>query len=85
MKSDKQSKMNQYHIISSETLDIVTIYNIFKDNKKLKLSEELKKKVIACKTYLDAKLANNEKPMYGINTGFGSLYNVKISQKDLNY
>jgi len=75
--------MDQYHIISSETLDIVTIYNIFKDNKKLKLSEELKKKVVACKIYLDTKLANNEKPMYGINTGFGSLYNVKISKKDL--
>jgi histidine ammonia-lyase len=75
--------MDQYHIISSETLDIVTIYNIFKDNKKLKLSEEHKEKVVACKIYLDTKLANNEKPMYGINTGFGSLYNVKISKKDL--
>lgn len=75
--------MDNYHIISSEALDIVTIYNIFKDNKKLKLSEELRTKVIACKTYLDAKLATNEKPMYGINTGFGSLYNVKISEKDL--
>lgn len=75
--------MDNYHVISSKTLDIVTIYNIFKDNKKLKLSEELIKKVIACKSYLDAKLASNKKPMYGINTGFGSLYNVKISDKDL--
>ncbi len=75
--------MDQYHIISSETLDIVTIYNIFKDNKKLKISDELSNKVIACKTYLDEKLASNKKPMYGINTGFGSLYNVKISDKDL--
>ena len=62
--------MDPYHIISSETLDIVTIYNIFNDNKKLRLSEELKNKVIVCKTYLDAKLATNEKPMYGINTWF---------------
>jgi histidine ammonia-lyase len=75
--------MDNYHIISSEALDIVTIYNIFENNKKLKLSDESIDKVKACKTYLDAKLANDKKPMYGINTGFGSLYNVKISDKDL--
>lgn len=75
--------MNNFHIISSEPLDIVTIFNIFEHNKKLKLSEKLKVKVVACKSYLDKKLANDKKPMYGINTGFGSLYNVKISDKDL--
>jgi histidine ammonia-lyase len=75
--------MDNYHIISSETLDIVTIYNIFKLNKKLKLSEELTRKISQCKAYLDAKISNNKAPMYGINTGFGSLYNVKISESDL--
>ncbi|WP_299520859.1 histidine ammonia-lyase [Winogradskyella sp.] len=75
--------MNNYHIISSDALDIVTIYNIFKEKKKLKLSEKSVEKIVACKTYLDAKLADNKKPMYGINTGFGSLYNVKISDDDL--
>jgi len=75
--------MENYHIVSSEELDIVTIYNIFKENKKLKLSEASKEKISACKHYLDAKLAKHKKPMYGINTGFGSLYNVKISNKDL--
>ncbi|WP_400079134.1 histidine ammonia-lyase [Winogradskyella sp. R77965] len=75
--------MDNYHIISSEALDIVTIYNIFDNNKKLKLSDESIDKVVSCKAYLDAKLANDKKPMYGINTGFGSLYNVKISDKDL--
>ena len=75
--------MDNYHVISSETLDIVTIYNIFKDKKKLKLSDDSIKKMESCKAYLDHKLANNEKPIYGINTGFGSLYNVKISNKDL--
>ncbi|MCA0133222.1 histidine ammonia-lyase [Winogradskyella alexanderae] len=76
--------MNAYHIISSQPLDIVTIYNLFKDNKKLKLSHELKERIVKSKTYLDNKLAKNKKPMYGINTGFGSLYNVKISDEDLS-
>ncbi|WP_178985587.1 histidine ammonia-lyase [Winogradskyella helgolandensis] len=76
--------MDNYHIISSDALDIVTIYNIFYKNKKLKLSEASANNIQKCKTYLDEKLANEKKPMYGINTGFGSLYNVKISDTDLS-
>ena len=76
--------MDNYHIISSDPLDIVTIYNIFKEKKKLKLSETSIEKIIACKVYLDEKLANSKKPMYGINTGFGSLCNTKISESDLS-
>ena len=76
--------MDNYHIISSDALDIVTIYNIFYENKKLKLSEASANEIKKCKTYLDAKLASEKKPMYGINTGFGSLYNVKISDSDLS-
>ncbi|WP_452221975.1 histidine ammonia-lyase [Lacinutrix salivirga] len=75
--------MDNYHIISTDTLDIVTIYNIFKDNKKLKLSQEAIKKIETCKRYLDKKLDEAENPFYGINTGFGSLYNVEISKNDL--
>ncbi|EPR74450.1 Histidine ammonia-lyase [Winogradskyella psychrotolerans RS-3] len=76
--------MDNYHIISSDALDIVTIYNIFYKNKKLKLSEASANNIQKCKTYLDEKLASEKKPMYGINTGFGSLYNVKISDADLS-
>ncbi len=32
---------------------------------------------------MDKKLESNEKPIYGINTGFGSLHNVKINEKNL--
>lgn len=75
--------MSTFHYISSEKLDIVTIYNIFKDKKKLKLSKESIDKINTCKTYLDKKLSEADKPFYGINTGFGSLYNVEISKNDL--
>jgi len=75
--------MSNFHYISSNKLDIVTIYNIFKDKKKLKLSNEAIQKIKKCKTYLDKKLSEAEKPFYGINTGFGSLYNVEISKDNL--
>ncbi|MCL4160341.1 UNVERIFIED_CONTAM: hypothetical protein GTU68_051295 [Idotea baltica] len=75
--------MSKYHQISSEQLDIVNIYKIFNEGKKLKLSKEAIQNIKKCKTYLDSKLEGGEKPFYGINTGFGSLYNVKISKRDL--
>jgi len=75
--------MSKYHYISTEKLDIIAIYKIFSDNKKLKLSKEAIQNINKCKAYLDEKLEDAEKPFYGINTGFGSLYDVKISKKDL--
>ncbi len=75
--------MKNIHYISDRTLDIVTLYNIFKFDKKLELSKESIKKIKASKAYLDSKLEDDSKPFYGINTGFGSLYNVKISKRDL--
>ncbi|MCL4138069.1 UNVERIFIED_CONTAM: hypothetical protein GTU68_023229 [Idotea baltica] len=75
--------MSKYHSISSEKLDIITIYKIFSENKKLKLSKEAIQNIKNCKAYLDNKLDDGKKPFYGINTGFGSLYNVKISKQNL--
>lgn len=37
----------------------------------------------ACRAYLNEKLKNQDQPIYGINTGFGSLYDVKISTENL--
>ena len=47
------------------------------------LSESSKKAIVACRNYLDEKLKNNNTPIYGINTGFGALYNVIIPNKDI--
>jgi histidine ammonia-lyase len=50
----------------------------------LELSAEAIEKITACRTYLDERLQNQKAPIYGINTGFGSLYNVKISEEHLS-
>jgi len=47
------------------------------------LSDEAKERIVNCRIYLDKKLETQDKPLYGINTGFGSLYNVKISTENL--
>ncbi|MFD0836174.1 histidine ammonia-lyase [Mariniflexile aquimaris] len=71
------------HIISQKVLDLSTINSIISEQKQLQLSDESIKKITACRTYLDDKLKTRSKPMYGINTGFGALYNVKISKENL--
>ena len=47
------------------------------------LSEESKNQINKCRAYLDNKLKKEKNPIYGINTGFGSLYNKSISNDDL--
>ncbi|WP_397362663.1 histidine ammonia-lyase [Olleya sp. R77988] len=75
--------MLKTHLISSKPLDLATIQNIILEQKVLKLSEESITKIKKCRTYLDEKLKSETRPIYGINTGFGSLYNVKISNENL--
>ena len=45
--------------------------------------KKLSAKIQKCRTYLDEKMASSKEPIYGINTGFGSLYNISISDTDL--
>lgn len=76
--------MNLVHHISTSPLNIETIQDIISQNKKLELSETSVTKINDCRSYLDKKLKENSKPIYGINTGFGSLHNVKISTENLS-
>ena len=75
--------MEEYHLIKDQPLDLNSINEVIRSNKKLKLSEESKKKVTNCREYLDKKLKDTDRPFYGINTGFGSLSKVKINDEDL--
>ncbi len=49
----------------------------------LSLSDEARARIEKCREYLDKKLAGSDEPVYGINTGFGSLYDRRISAGDL--
>ena len=49
----------------------------------IELSDEAKTKIERCREYLDQKLKESNHPIYGINTGFGSLYNKHIPHGQL--
>ena len=75
--------MSQIHYISSEILDLKTIATILEEHKKLQLSEESILNINTSRTYLDKKIKNSKTPVYGVNTGFGSLCNVAIQDENL--
>ena len=71
------------HVIDSNPLDLSIIQNILAHDKKLSLSESGKERIQKCRAYLDDKMSSVVKPIYGINTGFGALYNVEIKGENL--
>lgn len=71
------------HFIADEKLTLESLDIFFLKNVQLKLAEDVKQKIIRCRTYLDEKLKSTTEPLYGINTGFGSLYNRNISSDQL--
>jgi histidine ammonia-lyase len=75
--------MTATHIIDSNPLDLSIIQDILIHGKKLSLSENAKERIKKCRAYLDDKMSSVVKPIYGINTGFGGLYNVEIKGENL--
>lgn len=76
--------MEETHYISSDLLTLTTIKDIVEAHKKLDLSEEAILNIRKSHDYLQNKIKNNDTPIYGINTGFGSLCDVKISSEHLS-
>ncbi len=64
-------------------LSLGRLYELFTQNSEVSLSAEAEGKITKCRDYLDNKIEESVDPIYGINTGFGSLYNITIQGKDL--
>lgn len=69
--------------IGESPLTISVLSEIVENNKSLELSDEAKKRIEKCRNYLNNKLKQHTEPIYGINTGFGYLQNVKVEQENL--
>lgn len=75
--------MDTVHYISSDVFTIEKLNEIITQNQQIQLSEEARANIENCRLYLDKKMETQETPIYGINTGFGSLCNVKIDTENL--
>lgn len=71
------------HLISNQKLTLHHIESLIKENLKIELSIESAVRINACRDYLDEAIPLMDKPVYGVNTGFGALHNIKISDSDL--
>ena len=72
------------HSISSEHLSLERVKEIIDQHEKLTLSKEAVEAIVKCREYLDRKMDDIGRPVYGVTTGFGSLYNVTIPKEDLS-
>ncbi|HYF67932.1 MAG TPA: histidine ammonia-lyase [Ohtaekwangia sp.] len=71
------------HFISGSSLTLQDFTELLNNKVVLQLTDDAKKKIIRCREYLDKKIAHSTQPIYGINTGFGSLYNRNIGHDQL--
>lgn len=74
----------QIHKITPENLTYDIIQNILENDIKLELSDESIQLILKSKQFLDRKISESVKPIYGINTGFGALCNIVISNDELS-
>ncbi len=73
--------MKSTHQISNKPLTLEDVADILKGQ--ISLSDESAHLIIRCRQYLDEKVGHATAPIYGINTGFGSLYSKNIAPDDL--
>ena len=71
------------YTISSQALSLPVLNSLIYEGLKIQLSDDVKQNIVSCRNYLDEKIARTIDPIYGINTGFGSLYDVRIESENL--
>ena len=72
------------HIISRNRLTIETAGALLAEGSTLTLSKDAEDAILKCRRYLDSKMEDIRRPVYGVTTGFGSLCNITIAAEDLS-
>jgi len=75
--------LSYVHSVSDKSLSHEDIKKIMQASSLLSLSKDSQNKVHRCREFLDKKINGSPEPVYGINTGFGSLYNKNIPKDQL--
>ena len=72
------------HLISNKRLTIEKVNEIITKGYKLELSKESEAAILKCRHFLDSKMGDIGRPVYGITTGFGSLCNITVPADELS-
>jgi histidine ammonia-lyase len=72
------------HIISHKKLTIEQVNTIVNEGIRLELGKEAEAAIVKCRKFLDTKMEDIGRPVYGVTTGFGSLCNITIPAEDLS-
>ena len=70
-------------VIENNWITLAQLDQVINSCAEVKLSESVKADIQKCREYLDDKVRVAEERIYGVNTGFGSLCNTAIEEKDL--
>ncbi|MCX7955427.1 MAG: histidine ammonia-lyase [Bacteroidales bacterium] len=70
-------------IFEKNNIKVKEIINFLNSRKKIKINEKVIAKTKESSEYLHNKISKSDSPIYGINTGFGSLCDIKISKKEI--
>ena len=68
--------------IDNKYLTLEKLYKIIHEQEQLSYLNDATKRILDCRSFLDEQ-SNNSTPIYGVNTGFGSLCNESISKENL--
>ncbi len=76
--------MATHTIHISKKLSIAALNDFLNDaTAKVALSDEAKQAIVKGRSYLEEKIKTSKAPIYGVNTGFGSLCNVIVADNEL--
>ncbi|MBR4977633.1 MAG: aromatic amino acid lyase, partial [Bacteroidales bacterium] len=72
------------HVISHKKLTIDHVKTLLAAGTQLELGKEAEAAIVKCREFLDKKMEDIGRPVYGVTTGFGSLCNITIPAEDLS-
>jgi histidine ammonia-lyase len=74
---------HQQHAISPNQISLKQLGKLWQNNTPIELSTTATELINRCRAYLDQKINTENRAFYGINTGFGILCDVQVSNTDL--
>jgi histidine ammonia-lyase len=75
--------MAEPFLIQPTPVTLKEIQQVLEEGRRIELSSESRQLIQRCREYLDGKIGTANEPLYGINTGFGALYDRLVPPENL--